>query len=99
MPDKPDRTLDHRQYVIRSITMTKDIMGGLEAKVKDLIRDGQIDYAQMLSIKAVLDEAVRTIEDIQELDARIRHLISQGPEDSMEKAAYAFLDKDRVITD
>lgn len=99
MADKPDKTLDHRQVVIRSIGMTRDIMNGLEAKVKDLIRDGEIDYAQMLSVKAALDEATRTIEDIQELDARIRRLISQGPEDSMEKAALAFLDKDRVITD
>lgn len=99
MADKPDKTLEHRQFVLRSVGMTRDIMTGLEGKVKDLIRDGEIDYAQMLSVKAVLDEATRTIEDIQALDSRIRRLISQGPEDSMERAALAFLEKDRVITD
>ncbi len=99
MADKPDKTLDHRQVVIRSIGMTRDIMNGLEAKVKDLIRDGEIDYAQMLSVKAALDEATRTIEDIQELDARIRRLISEGDDDFMEEASNAFLDKTIVVTD
>jgi len=78
--------------------MTREILGGLEAKVKDLIQGGEITYDEMLSVKAVLDEAGRTIEDIQELDGRIRRLISQGPEDSMEKAALAFLDG-RTVTD
>jgi len=98
MPDNNDKTLDHRQFVLRSVGMTRDILTGLEGKVKDLIRDGQITYDEMLSVKAVLDEATRTIEDIQELDSRIRRLISQGPEDSMEKAALAFLDG-RTVTD
>ncbi len=98
MADNNDKTLEHRQFVLRSVGMTREILGGLEAKVKDLIQGGEITYDEMLSVKAVLDEAGRTIEDIQELDGRIRRLISQGPEDSMEKAALAFLDG-RTVTD
>lgn len=94
-----DKSLELRGLTLRAMSMARDVMGGLEGKVKKCIIDGDMDYASMLAVKGVLNEAMKTVSEIQELDARIRRLISEGDDDFMEEASNAFLDKTIMITD
>lgn len=94
-----DKLLQYRELCIKAVDMSVSILTDLEGKVKTSIRDSQTDYAGLLAVKGVLDHTMSQVSEIQEIDGRIRRLISVD-NDFMERASNAFpFEPDRIISE
>ena len=94
-----DKLQDQRTLIIEVSNVGLKIMKDAERKLKGEILEGNITYGSALALKMALDFNMRSIMQIQEIDTRMRRLISEN-NDIMEEASNAFpLDPERVVTD
>lgn len=96
---KKDDLLEYKKLCGKSIDLATSVHIDLEERLRSIIQESRADYTDLLAIKGVLDHTMRRVSNLQEIDARIRRLISVG-DDFMEEASFAFpFEPDRIITD
>jgi len=98
-PEKgKDPLQDQKVVSLKACALALNTTKYLEEQIKAMIRDGKLNYADLLSVKSILDCNLLAVSELQEIDVRIRRLISME-EWEMGKMSNAFLDKTIVVTD